>query len=52
LDKHTDLLVKLERNRAEWLHEKVPIHHWLDNSSRILDVGSGIGDIATKLNEL
>jgi len=51
LDKHTDLLGKLERNRAEWLLENFPIHQWLNDSERILDVGSGIGDIATKINQ-
>ena len=50
LDKWTDLLGIIERKRAVWILNNFPIDKWMINSSKVLDIGSGIGDIPTLLH--
>ena len=51
LDRYTSLLEKIEKNRAKWLLDNFPLHKWIGDSEKILDIGSGIGDIDTLLSQ-
>jgi ubiquinone/menaquinone biosynthesis C-methylase UbiE len=48
LDDRTQLFEKLEVKRARWFFEKFHVTEWIKDGSKILDIGSGVGDI-TKL---